>query len=693
VVASERGPRSAATVVDEVDILRLESVIRALSGADSLIVDGAKHRIATRYTYSGDIGLARRYLLDEVRGAGYEPKLQRFVMYIDVPAFTGSALSLGGDTIWIAAAAGQVYSAALTGDWPAFTRRGSVGGEVYNLVRDGRGRLWAAGRLSGTASGGLFVSTNGGEHWDLKASGPDVYTVGTVAFGDDRFGMAAGSNGTVIRTGNGGNTWTTLDPATFGHESISGAVSTGPFHYWLISDFGFLYETSDIGATWSRRSLGNGVLNAIDFHGESTGVIVGDGIAFYTKDAGTTWMGVSVATEFTRVCMGDSLRVLAAGTGGEIWSSEDGGETWAQFGTECSVSAEVRSIVSPMADTFWLTGMDVIRRIGWESARRSCMGQQFVDTVWGENISFRHEGTLERDHCVALTAHYDSYAWVDQLICAPGADDNATGVAAVIECARALRDKRTERTIEFILFDGEEVGLKGSRFYAGALDTSLVYDGVLNIDMIGWEPEAVMTAVVSERTEEYPDSIIRNAIHAAIDSFELSLEIAVLHGERLTSDHVSFWGVGIPAVLLAEGRRAELTPYYHTCADSAGNLNYAFLEVCTKAAVGAVAILARLLPDDALPARIALHQNYPNPFNAGTTISYELPAAADVELAVYDISGRRVALIERRRRGAGAFDHAWNGADDRGERLASGVYFLRLGAGGEQAVRKIVILK
>ena len=691
--ASERRFQPVTTIVDKVDAARLERVVRALSGSDSFVVDGEKVKIRTRYALSPQIELARRYLIDEVRSAGYEPRLQRFVLDVAVPDLTGSVISRNADTVWVADTRGKIYLTTASGGWSKFTERGNLEQVVYGLARDRRGRLWAAGGISGSAYGGLSVSADGGASWSLRASGTDIFAVVAVSFEDERFGMAAGSTGTVLRTADAGETWDSLDPATFGYESFSDAAVSAPFHYWLITDLGSLYETVDFGATWRKRSLMVGRLAGIDFHGESTGVIVGSQKAFYTNDAGATWTAVSVATEFTTVCMGDSQRAVATGTGGEIWTSDDGGATWSRFGTECSIAADVWSIASPGSEGFWLAGRDIVRFIDWKSAVRGCTAYQFSDTLWGENISFRHEGTREDGHCVLLTAHYDSYTGSTPLICAPGADDNATGTAAVIECARALRDERTGRSVEFVLFDCEELSLKGSRYYVSVRDPAIAYDGVLNLDMIGWEPNAAMTAVISKRAQETPDSIIANAIEAATDSFGLDLAVTVLEGERLSSDHMSFWAVGIPAVLLIEGRRDELTPNYHSCFDIAENLNYAFLEVCTKTALGAVALLAGLMPDEAPPARLALHQNYPNPFNAGTTLSYALPAPANVELAIHDVSGRRVALVERGRRGPGVFDRAWDGRDDGGRPLASGVYFLRLRAGADEAVRKIVILR
>jgi len=91
---------------------------------------------------------------------------------------------------------------------------------------------------------------------------------------------------------------------------------------------------------------------------------------------------------------------------------------------------------------------------------------------------------------------------------------------------------------------------------------------------------------------------------------------------------------------------------------------------------------------DEIPAAPWLGQNYPNPFNPTTTIAYGLPKAAHVELALYDPTGRRVAVLVDADQAAGRQEFTLR-ADD----LASGVYFYRLIAGDYRETRKLVLLK
>jgi poly(3-hydroxybutyrate) depolymerase len=94
-----------------------------------------------------------------------------------------------------------------------------------------------------------------------------------------------------------------------------------------------------------------------------------------------------------------------------------------------------------------------------------------------------------------------------------------------------------------------------------------------------------------------------------------------------------------------------------------------------------------------LPQRFALEQNYPNPFNSETVIRFALQASAKVELALYNLAGQKVATLAEGVREAGAYTLRWDGRDDSGRELASGVYVYRLQGGSRTETRKLLLLR
>jgi len=96
-----------------------------------------------------------------------------------------------------------------------------------------------------------------------------------------------------------------------------------------------------------------------------------------------------------------------------------------------------------------------------------------------------------------------------------------------------------------------------------------------------------------------------------------------------------------------------------------------------------------------LPAKFSLYQNYPNPFNSSTIIKYELPAGKhDVQLIVFDLLGHQICkLINEEKQRAGVCQVSWNGRDNNGVAVASGVYFYQLQAGNQTFIKKMVLIE
>ena len=94
-----------------------------------------------------------------------------------------------------------------------------------------------------------------------------------------------------------------------------------------------------------------------------------------------------------------------------------------------------------------------------------------------------------------------------------------------------------------------------------------------------------------------------------------------------------------------------------------------------------------------LPEVFALEQNYPNPFNAQTLIPYQLPHRAPVELTVYNMAGQRVKRLVGTVQDRGHYNVSWQGKDEKGRPVGSGVYLFRLRAGSFEQTRRLLVLK
>ncbi len=98
-----------------------------------------------------------------------------------------------------------------------------------------------------------------------------------------------------------------------------------------------------------------------------------------------------------------------------------------------------------------------------------------------------------------------------------------------------------------------------------------------------------------------------------------------------------------------------------------------------------------------LPWNIDLSQNYPNPFNSTTNIVYEVPQSfvdgVNVHLTIYNLLGQKVRTLVEGRNFPGSFTVQWNGVDDGGSAVASGVYLYRLVVGGESQTKRLVLMK
>ena len=236
------------------------------------------------------------------------------------------------------------------------------------------------------------------------------------------------------------------------------------------------------------------------------------------------------------------------------------------------------------------------------------------------NVIGRHPGTVNPDQVVIIGAHYDSTSnmpWTD----APGADDNASGVAAVLEAARLMSGYEFEKTVEFIAFSGEEQGRLGSKHNA-ALAAHARKDivAMINLDMIGYWPAS------SDMELDIGKNVASTDIAATTELAALTYASIPVHNWPDTGvcfdDHVSYWEQGFNAIILMDcyeahanpGGSGESTPHYHKTSDTIETLDLAQTTEAVRAAVSATALLA-----GPILSPVALHVS-------------KIPAGGDVHL-------------------------------------------------------------
>jgi len=105
------------------------------------------------------------------------------------------------------------------------------------------------------------------------------------------------------------------------------------------------------------------------------------------------------------------------------------------------------------------------------------------------------------------------------------------------------------------------------------------------------------------------------------------------------------------------------------------------------------AVLSLSIDEELLPDVFALHQNYPNPFNPITTLRYDLPEQATVNIIIYDMLGRQVKTLLNQTQDAGYRSVIWNATNDYGKPVSAGVYLYQIQAGEFVQTKKMVLLK
>jgi leucyl aminopeptidase len=221
-----------------------------------------------------------------------------------------------------------------------------------------------------------------------------------------------------------------------------------------------------------------------------------------------------------------------------------------------------------------------------------------------KNLILTIPGGTYPEQSAILSAHLDSTN-PSNTSAAPGADDNATGAAALLEAARVLQGHALPRTLRLIWFTGEEQGLLGSHAYAISHNLSGL-QGVVNLDMAGYDGDGDRCFELHVGTQLASDAVGQCFAHAlaAYGSPLNPLSYDYLTNAATTrSDHSSFWSQGVGAVEVLEnfftatspggcGETYDFSPNYHRSTDTFDQVTLPFAYDTARAAIAAAFSLA-----------------------------------------------------------------------------------------------------
>jgi hypothetical protein len=185
------------------------------------------------------------------------------------------------------------------------------------------------------------------------------------------------------------------------------------------------------------------------------------------------------------------------------------------------------------------------------------------------NVVVIKRGTEFPDEYIMITSHYDHSSW--DFACGPGADDNASGTAGVLECARMLKNFDTKRSIMFVPFNGEEYWMEGSYPFAQKCATeNLNIIAHFNMDMIGWFPPTISNTIMASGYSYISKPLFDFYKQAANQYVPAFPTIRLSEGDSYGGDHMPFNMYEYPSLYIGDIEYHSQHPCYHQSCDTIG---------------------------------------------------------------------------------------------------------------------------
>jgi hypothetical protein len=269
-----------------------------------------------------------------------------------------------------------------------------------------------------------------------------------------------------------------------------------------------------------------------------------------------------------------------------------------------------------------------------DSLKFSATGKNLIGIKYGADFP---------EEYLIIGAHYDN-------VVATGADDNASGTAAIMEAARVFSKYSFPYTIIYALWDEEEQGLIGSKSYASKAyneNDSLI--GYINLDMLGWDENNDSRADLHVRS--IGNSVKLSEIAIDVNSiYSIDLDVHIVNPGSKSTDHAAFWDKGFTAIGINEEYDNDFNPYWHSRTDVLGRFNLPFYEKCAKLSFATLAHCAtNNMTALNAPERMNIAPKvslFPNPANQIINIQTKDLLNKEYFIKIYNSSGKKISQAQ-----------------------------------------------
>jgi photosystem II stability/assembly factor-like uncharacterized protein len=512
----------------------------------------------------------------------------------------------------------------------------------------------------GGLNGKIAKSTNGGITWNLQST-PTGNPIQCFKFINANTGFGAGQLGTVIRTTDGGTSWSNIYSLN-NNNFISMDVLNKDTLYVCGSN-SVIYTTTNSGTNWMLQNSGGAYFYSIKFVNAQTGFVVGAGTDKKTTNGGTSWTNMDGGLGsgiYSSVFFYNAQTGWAAGS--HIKCTINGGANWF---TEDSITVENYSTVFFSNNlTGWACGGNGIMKKTMTAGilppaaptnlNAAAISSYKIGLSWTDNSSFEFYFKIER----SLN------------------NSNFTLIDSVLPNTTSYTDSSLAPNTGYFY-----------RVYASNIAGNSGYTNTAYAVTFPGAPGTTTLLYPANNATEInltPFILWNNVSGAAV--YHLQLSVDSLFSSTLINDTtLSNTIYPVPGGVLSYNTK------YFWRVRAKNNIGYGPWSSVWNFRTQSLTGIRQY--SNSIPNEFKMYNNYPNPFNPETKIKFDIPSAGNgrdrsVQLKIYDILGREVAVLINESLQPGKYEINFNAAN-----LASGIYYYRINAGDYVDVKKMVLVK